>query len=64
MKQIHRNQLNPQKCCKGFMSDFSYGDYVYLNDMNEIPNRYSEILFSNICADVTIKTPSTTLRKY
>ena len=46
------------------MSDLSYGDYVYLNRINDIPKRYSEILIHNIFPDVTIKTPIMLLRKY
>ena len=41
------------------MPDFSYGDYAYLNEIDEKPKSYHEIFIHNICPDITIMNPRT-----
>ena len=46
------------------MPYFIYVDYVYLNDIDELPKRYHEIFIHNICHDINIMTPSYIFREY
>ena len=46
------------------MPYFIYVDYVYLNEIDELPKRYHEIFIHNICHDINIMTPSYIFRKY
>ena len=40
------------------MSDFTYGDYVYLNEIDETPKMYHQIFINKIEPNMTITTPS------
>ena len=46
------------------MPDFSYGDYPYLNDTDEMPNIYHKISIHNNSPYINIMSPNALLTNY
>ena len=62
MNQIPRNELNLKNCI-GFMPVFTYGDYLYLNDIDETQKSYNQISIHQNDPDMTIMNPIIILKK-
>ena len=56
MNQIPRNYLNLKKCCIECIPNFTYSDYLYLNDVNEARKIHHQIFINKNDPNMNIMT--------